>query len=100
MPRCVFNLPGIAACCANAGRFNGADHWHSWLHCAGHWYLLLSQPLDIPGVQATILVLLRCHQRVATRNAQLRAWLAASTALLALGGAAAVLASRLVTRPR
>ena len=35
----------------------------------------------------------------ATRNAQLRAWLAASTALLALGGAAAVLFSRLVTRP-
>ena len=35
----------------------------------------------------------------ATRDAQLRAWLAASAALLALGGAAAVLFSRRVTRP-
>ena len=29
---------------------NGADHWQL-AHCTGHWYLLLSQPLDIPGVQ-------------------------------------------------
>lgn len=35
----------------------------------------------------------------ATRDAQLRAWLAASAALLVLGGGAAVLFSRRVTRP-
>lgn len=77
---------------------NGADHWQL-AHCAGHWYLLLSQPLDIPGVQADILCSYDVTSVFATRNAQLRAWLAASTALLALGGAAAVLFSRLVTRP-
>lgn len=77
---------------------NGADHWQL-AHCAGYWYLLLSQPLDIPGVQADILCSYDVTSVFATRNAQLRAWLAASTALLALGGAAAVLFSRLVTRP-
>ena len=77
---------------------NGADHWQL-AHCAGHWYLLLSQPLDIPGVQADMLCSYDVTSVFATRNAQLRAWLAASTALLALGGAAAVLFSRLVTRP-
>lgn len=35
----------------------------------------------------------------ATRDAQLAAWLAASAALLVLGGGAAVLFSRRVTRP-
>ena len=35
----------------------------------------------------------------ATRDAQLRAWLAASAALLVLGGGVAVLFSRRVTRP-
>ena len=34
---------------------NGADDWQL-AHCAGYWYLLLSQPLDT--------LLLRCHQRV------------------------------------
>ncbi len=77
---------------------NGADHWQL-AHCAGHWYLLLSHPLDIPGVQADMLCSYDVTSVFATRNAQLRAWLAASTALLALGGAAAVLFSRLVTRP-
>ena len=77
---------------------NGADHWQL-AHCAGHWYLLLSQPLDIPGVQADMLCSYDVTSVFATRNAQLRAWLAASTVLLALGGAAAVLFSRLVTRP-
>lgn len=77
---------------------NGADHWQL-AHCAGHWYLLLSQPLDIPGVQADMLCSYDVTSVFATRNAQLRAWLAASTALLALGGAAAVFFSRLVTRP-
>ena len=77
---------------------NGADHWQL-AHCAGNWYLLLSQPLDIPGVQADILCSYDVTSVFATRNAQLRAWLAASTVLLALGGAAAVLFSRLVTRP-
>ena len=64
---------------------NGADHWQL-AHCAGYWYLLLSQPLDIPGVQADILCSYDVTSVFATRNAQLRAWLAASTALLALGG--------------
>lgn len=77
---------------------NGADHWQL-AHCAGHWYLLLSHPLDIPGVQADMLCSYDVTSVFATRNAQLRAWLAASTALLALGGAAAVFFSRLVTRP-
>ena len=77
---------------------NGDDHWQL-AHCAGTWYLLLSQPLDIPGVQADMLCSYDVTSVFATRNAQLRAWLAASTVLLALGGAAAVLFSRLVTRP-
>ena len=56
---------------------NGTDHWQL-AHCAGHWYLLLSQPLDIPGVQADMLCSYDVTSVFATRNAQLRAWLAAS----------------------
>ena len=77
---------------------NGADHWQL-THSAGRWYLLLAQPLDIPGVQADLLCAYDITIVFSTRDSQLRAWLAASVLLLALGGGAAVLFSRLVTRP-
>ena len=46
-----------------------------------------------PAYQADMLCSYDVTSVFATRNAQLRAWLAASTVLLALGGAAAVLPS-------
>ena len=65
----------------------------------GRWYLLLTQPMDLPGVRADMLCAYDVSAVFATRDAQLRAWLAASAALLVLGGGAAVLFSRRVTRP-
>ena len=66
---------------------------------SGQWYLLLAQPLNIPGVRADMLCSYDVTSVFTTRNAQLRAWLAASALLLVLGGTAAVLFSRIVTRP-
>ena len=65
----------------------------------GRWYLLLTQPLDLPGVRADMLCAYDVSAVFATRDAQLQVWLAASAALLVLGGGAAVLFSRRVTRP-
>lgn len=77
---------------------DGAEHWRL-TRCTGRWYLLLAQPLDIPGVQADLLCAYDVTRVFATRDAQLRAWMAVSALLLAVGGGAAVLFSRLVTRP-
>lgn len=76
----------------------GASHWQL-SQTGGRWYLLLAQPLNIPGVQADMLCSYDVTSVFTTRDAQLRAWLAASALLLVLGGAAAVLFSRIVTRP-
>ena len=65
----------------------------------GRWYLLLTQPMDLPGVRADMLCAYDVSAVFATRDAQLRVWLAASAALLVLGGGAAVLFSRRVTLP-
>ena len=77
---------------------NGENAWQL-TRAAGRWYLLLTQPLDLPGVRADMLCAYDVSAVFATRDAQLRAWLAASAALLVLGGGAAVLFSRRVTRP-
>ena len=77
---------------------NGENAWQL-TRAAGQWYLLLTQPLDLPGVRADMLCAYDVSAVFATRDAQLRAWLAASAALLVLGGGAAVLFSRRVTRP-
>ena len=77
---------------------NGQQPWQL-TRAAGRWYLLLTQPLDLPGVRADMLCAYDVSAVFATRDAQLRAWLAASAALLVLGGGAAVLFSRRVTRP-
>lgn len=77
---------------------DGASAWQL-TRAAGRWYMLLTQPLDLPGVQVEMLCAYEVTAVFATRNAQLRAWLAASAALLALGGGAAVVFSRRVTRP-
>lgn len=76
----------------------GAESWQL-AKTDGRWYLLLAQPLDIPGVQADILCSYDVTAVFTTRDEQLHAWLSASVLLLALGGAAAVLLSRRVTRP-
>ena len=77
---------------------DGENAWQL-TRAAGRWYLLLTQPLDLPGVRADMLCAYDVSAVFATRDAQLRAWLAASAALLVLGGGAAVLFSRRVTRP-
>ena len=77
---------------------NGENAWQL-TRAAGRWYLLLTQPLDLPGVRADMLCAYDVSAVFATRDAQLRAWLAASAALLVLGGGAAVLFSRRMTRP-
>ena len=77
---------------------NGENAWQL-TRAAGRWYLLLTQPLDLPGVRADMLCAYDVSAVFATRDAQLRAWLAASAVLLVLGGGAAVLFSRRVTRP-
>ena len=77
---------------------NGENAWQL-TRAAGRWYLLLTQPLDLPGVRADMLCAYDVSAVFATRDAPLRAWLAASAALLVLGGGAAVLFSRRVTRP-
>lgn len=76
----------------------GAEHWQLF-DADGGWYMLLSQPLNLPGVQADLLCAYDVTSIFATRNAQLRAWLAASVILLMLGSGAAVLFSRRITRP-
>lgn len=77
---------------------DGENAWQL-TRAAGRWYLLLTQPLDLPGVRADMLCAYDVSAVFATRDAQLRVWLAASAALLVLGGGAAVLFSRRVTRP-
>jgi len=77
---------------------DGENAWQL-TRAAGRCYLLLTQPLDLPGVRADMLCAYDVSAVFATRDAQLRAWLAASAALLVLGGGAAVLFSRRVTRP-
>lgn len=77
---------------------DGENAWQL-TRAAGRWYLLLTQPLDLPGVRADMLCAYDVSAVFATRDAQLRAWLAASAALLVLGGGASVLFSRRVTRP-
>lgn len=77
---------------------DGENAWQL-TRAAGRWYLLLTQPLDLPGVRADMLCAYDVSAVFATRDAQLRAWLAASAVLLVLGGGAAVLFSRRVTRP-
>ena len=64
---------------------DGENAWQL-TRAAGRWYLLLTQPLDLPGVRADMLCAYDVSAVFATRDAQLRAWLAASAALLALGG--------------
>lgn len=83
---------------AEAGLTDGENAWQL-TRAAGRWYLLLTQPLDLPGVRADMLCAYDVSAVFATRDAQLRVWLAASAALLVLGGGAAVLFSRRVTRP-
>ncbi len=75
---------------------DGENAWQL-TRAAGRWYLLLTQPLDLPGVRADMLCAYDVSAVFATSDAQLRAWLAASTALLVLGGGASVLFSRRVT---
>lgn len=77
---------------------DGENAWQL-TRAAGRWYLLLTQPLDLPGVRVDMLCAYDVSAVFATRDAQLRAWLAASAVLLVLGGGAAVLFSRRVTRP-
>lgn len=77
---------------------DGENAWQL-TRAAGRWYLLLTQPLDLPGVRADMLCAYDVSAVFATRDAQLRVWLAASAALLVLDGGAAVLFSRRVTRP-
>ena len=60
---------------------NGENAWQL-TRAAGRWYLLLTQPLDLPGVRADMLCAYDVSAVFATRDAQLRAWLAASAALL------------------
>ena len=64
---------------------DGENAWQL-TRAAGRWYLLLTQPLDLPGVRADMLCAYDVSAVFATRDAQLRAWLAASAGGPGVGG--------------
>lgn len=76
----------------------GPESWQLQ-KAGGRWYLLTARPLEVPGVQISLLSAADVSGVFAARDAQLRAWLAAFALVMAAGGAAAWQFSRSVTRP-
>ncbi len=69
------------------------------VHADGADWLLLTVPLNIPGVDAVLLSAYDVTSVFASRDAQLAAWFVAAVLVLAAGTAAAGAVSRSLTRP-
>ena len=66
---------------------------------SGQYYLVLSQPMNLPGQRADLLCAYDISYLFATRLTQLRLWAGITLLLLAAGSAAAVWFSRKLTAP-
>ena len=71
----------------------------SYLRAEGQTWLLLTVPLNIPGVDAVLLSAYDVTSVFASRDAQLTAWFVAAVIVLAAGAGAAGAVSRSLTRP-
>lgn len=93
------NLPqSLPLADLQAAAQGGAGEWRL-VRADGTPYILMAQRLALPGIHAVMVCAYDVGEVFATRNAQLRLWLAASLLLLAAGGGAAVMVSRRLTAP-
>ncbi|WP_294449497.1 cell wall metabolism sensor histidine kinase WalK [uncultured Gemmiger sp.] len=92
LPRGISRTDQLAALEAGTGQ-------SSYLRAEGQTWLLLTVPLNIPGVEAVLLSAYDVTSVFASRDAQLTAWFVAAVAVLAAGAGAAGAVSRSLTRP-
>lgn len=76
----------------------GTGQWRL-VQDSGQTYLVLAQPMNLPGTRADLISAYNVSYIFTTRNTQLRVWLVLTLLLLAAGSAAAVWSARRLTRP-